>query len=332
MTVPYGKLIPDILKFPIKPIVTSRFRFLTDIIETTEGIEERRPNFFEHQNNLTIETLTYPDCRKSDLDAFKTFYATKAKGNLNAFRFKNPVDYKATRSPVQHGEHSSSHCLVFPDTFVNGEWRRRLLKKYTYGNVSGYKTLLYPDISTVKIYLNGSLTTNWTFHNGGYFILPGTGQNAVIEAECEFYRRYKFAKENINIQRPDVSRYILSPFTLIEDIQTNATPMLDSDFRHNSAPFQLGFLPSYTEILRFEAFEKVSKNGRITTEQRFLESKDTLDIDGTILRSQEKDNLLCMFIALKGRLLTMPDGNNLAIVRFNTDELEISLEVDGDEC
>jgi hypothetical protein len=328
----YGDLILDILTFPIKPIVSSKFRFMTDIIEAGGGGEYRRPAFVEHQNTLTIESLTYPECRKSDLAAFRSFYTTKAKGNLNSFRFKNPLDFKATRAIKQHGTNTSSQCIVVPGVLTGGDWRRRIIKKYNFGNVSGYKTILYPDITTLKVFVDNVQRTDFFFTDAGILVIPGTAELANVEAECEFYRRYRFAPENITIQRPDTSRYVLSPLTMIEDVRINHAPIKASDFKYIDKPFGLGFLPSYTETLRFEAYEKTVKTGRVLAEERFTASKSLFEIDGTVLHSKEKDNLLCMFLAAKGSLLPFAYGTDGIPVRFDTDELEISLEVDGVEC
>ena len=330
----YGTVLSDLITFPKQYKITSEFKFLTDIIETGNGAEDRKPNWLEHLTSLSFESLVFENCYKKQLETFKTFFIESAQGCLNAFRFQNPVDYKVTRLLAQHGVTTSSQgVVVYGGDNDAGDAIWWLLKKYTFNGVSSYKTIRYPIESTLLVWQDNLPITNHTMHPDGYLTIPNTTALNIIEFEGEYDRLYRFAEDNLNIQRPNAAYFSINGLRLDEVTNTAYSIISPADFVEDGVvgTLDLGFNPTYTDTISMENFRKLTKNNRELVERRFTENKQYRVLDGTILKCTEKDNLICMFLACKGRLLKLQDADENEI-RFDTDSIKITKILDGDIC
>lgn len=322
----YGRYIDQEFKLHLAPKTTSRFFFNNYLIETASGAEQRIPARLEYLAEITFDTITHArNCDEDTLDEFREFYIETAQGRLNSFKYKNPLDYYASREILSHGEFSKSYSLTIPldETYETYQ----VLKVYQYGEVRGYKTLAHLDSDNLSVYVNDALTVQYTINRGTIIFNPPLTETDVVEVDTEFLLQVRFSENRVKQVVSSVSKVDITGLGLTEIADTSLGEWVTRDFEEATDSFDFGFKPTYTDDIILEDFLDIFASGRETRQQRYNERKDEINIDGNKLVQEEKDNLLCLFIAMKGRLLDFPYERNT--VRFNSDELLLNTILQG---
>jgi len=275
----------------------------------------------EYLSEVSFGNIDFETCK--DTEAFETFvnfFENQARGRLNSFLYKNPLDFKGTAILANHGLETSSRIYGEPIDLQNYQ----LLKEYRFGGIKGYKTLHFIDSSTLTVYVDGEQTNNFILLPGGIIQLTTTVFNEVaVTADCEFYLRYRFGEDKYTYQRTSVTKTTITSLTLSEITTTNRSPIDASNLRNTRTRFELGWDPSYTEESKVETYlDQLPNTRREVRQARFTSNKRLLSIDGNPIYPEEKDNLLCMFVALKGSLLEF--RYDLSVCRLETDSLILS--------
>jgi hypothetical protein len=316
----YSQFINNKMPLHIEPQVTANFVFETRVVETANGAEQRIPVRLEYLTQLSFADVSYKDCQQTtDLVAFKNFFANQAKGSLNTFLFKNPLDYKISSIPKVTG----ANTVVSTDVLATGlpEYRQ-LVKSYGFGGVFGYKSIFFIDFSKTQISTTSQgVVTNASMVNGLLYI-PGALITDQVFITGEFYNEYYFDKDVLNISRKSTNLTKISGIRLIEKPKPSQASFVIGDFTTISTPFAMGFIPTQDEEFRVGSFRDSLDNLRTTATARMVTAKSDITLDANNLFCDEKDNLLAMFVACKGRLLEFPFQGETH--RFNTDTLSLT--------
>ncbi|MGL5076334.1 MAG: DUF2460 domain-containing protein [Waterburya sp.] len=319
----YSAFISAKMPLHVEPQVTANFMFNTKILETANGAEQRIPTNLEYLTELSFSDLKYKDCQQTtDLEDFKTFFATQAKGSLNTFLFKNPLDYTISNNSKQTGADTVIKTLILG---TGTPEYRILIKSYKFGSVTGYKSIFFVDFdNTVVGTTSQGVVTNASMVNGLLYI-PGALLADEVFITGEFYNEYYFDSDILKISRKSSNVTTISGIRLIEKPKPSQGVYTQADFNPVAATFNLGFQPTYDEDFSIGAYRESLENKRTLTTARMMENKSEITLDGDRLICDEKDNLLAMFVACKGRLLDF--DYQASRHRFNTDSLSLTNQV-----
>ena len=294
----YGSQTTEVLKFPFQPQTTSKFLFSNKIVETSNRLEQRIPMRLEYLCEITFAALTFENCR-DDVDAFVNFFTNIARGTNNGFLYQNPLDYKATRlfSEASTGIGTQGHARKIS----NGIYQ--LQKRYTYGNVDGFKTVYF--VENVSVWVNDVLqaeNVDYSLLNGQltFTVIPEDTDN--IEVEFNFYITVRFQNDRITKRISSVTATNFEGVILQELPYTSVTQGVAKDF----APigeYSPDFIPESNEEIIIESFITELENERQVREVRYSEPVSDLTISGNPITMQEKELTLIAFICAKGRLL-----------------------------
>jgi hypothetical protein len=307
----------------VDPQVTATFRFKTHLIEAANGAEVARASRTEYLSELALTDLKFRECQTSAAYAeFRDFFVNKAKGRLNTFRFKNPLDYKLPANTQAVGQYTSISTKIIAGS---APATRLVLKQYDFGTVRGFKSIRYLDLNKSVVLKNNINVTAACSISSGELLIPGAIATDAISVSGEFYLPYRFADDKYNVEQLSNNLISVKNIRLIEDPQTSVAPWLPSDFVTVGAnnPFTLGFEPTYAGEVRVESYQDSLDNNETVTVARLTEAKSDINYLGNVLKCEEKDSLLAIFNACKGRLIRFY-LEDTALARFNTDELTLT--------
>ncbi|MGL5075793.1 MAG: hypothetical protein ACRDBG_08110, partial [Waterburya sp.] len=238
------------------------------------------------------------------------------------FLFKNPLDYKISSTPKQVGTNTTIKTLVLG---TGAPEYRILIKSYKFGSVTGYKSLFFVDFNnTVVETTSQGVVPNSSMVNGLLYI-PGALLTDQVFITGEFYNEYYFDSDVLKISRKSSNVTTISGVRLIEKPKPSQRIYTQADFDPVAAPFNLGFQPTYDEDFSVGTYRESLENKRTLATGRMSENKSEITLDGDQLICDEKDNLLAMFVACKGRLLDFDYQSSRH--RFNTDSLSLTNQV-----
>lgn len=317
----YGQTISDFMPLTLDPQVTATFRFKTHLIEAANGAEVARASRTEYLSELAFSDLKFRDCQTTAAYAeFRDFFTTKAKGRLNVFRFKNPLDYKLPLGIQTTGQMTSIRTVVIAGSTPDS---RKVLKQYNFDTVRGFKSIRFIDFTKSLILRNTIDVTNTCSMMNGELFIPGTLATDTIQVSGEFYLPYRFAEDKYNVEQLSINLISVKNIRLIEDPQTSIAPWAPGDFETVNSFFSLGFKPTYSGEVRVESFQDSLDNDETVTVARLTAPKSDINYLSNTLHCEEKDNLLAIFTACKGRLLRFY-LEDISLARFNTDELTLT--------
>lgn len=149
----------------------------TNIVETKNGAEIRKTiqQTIRHKYEISGNALQ----SREDYNMLKTLFML-ASGQLNTFKFKDPIDNVAILETIGTGDGNKK---IF-----------QLSKKYTLNNIEYTRIISKPVLNSVKIYINNTEINNVTIdYNTGkieFNDLPKI--NDTIYASFEFYANVRF--------------------------------------------------------------------------------------------------------------------------------------------
>lgn len=317
----YGQIIADFMPLTVDPQVTATFRFKTHLIESANGAEAARASRTEYLSELALSDLKFRDCQTSTAyNEFRDFFTTKAKGRLNVFRFKNPLDYKLPTGVQTTGQNTSIRTTVVAGSTPDS---RRVLKQYNFDAVRGFKSIRFIDFTKSIILRNTIDVTNTCSMVNGELLIPGTLATDTIQVSGEFHLPYRFTEDKYNVEQLSANLISVKNIRLIEDPQTSIAPWAQGDFETVNNIFALGFKPTYSGEVRVESFQDSLDNDETVTVARLIAPKSDITYLSNTLSCDEKDNLLATFTACKGRLIRFY-LEDTSLARLNTDELTLT--------
>lgn len=119
--------------------------WLTEIVELQGGGEQRNEVWSEPRQRYSVAFINRTQDQVDTLNAFMR----AAKGRLNGFRFRDPVDFRATVSNGRLGTAAVGTGLA---TY-------QLYKRYTSGSTNSDRAIKKPVSGGVTVYRNGSPVT-----------------------------------------------------------------------------------------------------------------------------------------------------------------------------
>ena len=317
----YGQIIADFMPLTVDPQVTATFKFKTHLIESANGAEVARASRTEYLSELALTDLKFRECQTASAYAeFRDFFVNKAKGRLNTFRFKNPLDYKLPANTQSVGQYTSVRTAVIAGSTPDS---RRVLKQYNFDTVRGFKSIRYLDLDKSVVLRNNIDVTAICSMVNGELLIPGATATDAINVSGEFYLPYRFADDKYSVEQLSNNLISVKNIRLIEDPQTSVAPWVQGDFETINNVFTLGFKPTYSGEVRVESFQDSLDNDETVTVARLTAPKSDVNYLGNTLHCDEKDNLLAIFTACKGRLIRFY-LEDTSLARFNTDELTLT--------
>jgi len=305
---------------PTEPMLNVSVEWVTQITENREGKENRIPKITEAQ--YTIEGSDFA-LRDDDYDVFVNAFLV-AEGKNNAFPFKCPLDYYCTTN----GETYDTGCFQRGLLVAIDELNYQIVKQYSVGGVSTYKTILLPVDGTIHIYEDDievfptvNLSTGVvTFTN------PPTG---TLKVECEFRLPMRFDVDDNQLNQikravnsiysaNDTSIYLAVNFRLLEDMNyERKSPLNNSNWQNN-----LGYTFDGNPLADVAYSERSLT--RIQSSDNKRELRDGLGIfrkkyaiANNNMNWNNAQKYYTLFMACKGRLLPFTFEGSL--VRLDSD-------------
>ena len=339
----------NILTIHVSPIVTSTFKFKNYIVETVRGVEQRMCRRLEYLSEISLGTLTYDiscaDGDRKSFDEFLDFYQKTARGSLNSFLYKNPLDFKGTYNLVAHKENTFSRILLIEQSRTATFTTYIPVKEYRFGILRGYKTLHYLDESTIEVWQEDTANPpNLMKLTPGQFAYDlSTGLVTIPNAtttpkyvSAEFYLQYRFRDDALQYSQQSSTVINIDNVGLVElPVKSHSRQLLSTiDFGGETElpTLDIGFTPTYSREVTLDAYiDRLETSGRELRQERYLENKDLINLDGNVLYTQEKDNLLCAFLACRGTFQEFTYGE-IAHARFDSDEFVLETRIEGEQC
>lgn len=198
--------------------------FDTRIIQLESGHEHRTARSGlrrRYEVNLNIFST-------DDLYQLYLFYVAVARGALNAFKFKDWLDYATTISGVTHNDEDITefdNALQFA-----GGRTYRLVKTYQSQGESFTRFLRKPRLGKVLFAVNGAPTVDYVLDSEEGLVTFGGALGAIATATfgCEFFTQVRFTKDTddafeIALLGPDTGE--LPSISLVEDLTEHGWSM-----------------------------------------------------------------------------------------------------------
>lgn len=133
---------------------------------------------------MFASNVGYGLSKREDIEAVYAFFHARL-GRARGFRFRNWLDYKVTTAAVAE---------VAGDTT-----QRQLIRPYADAVNPQYRVITRPVASTLKVYVNSILTTDYTLEDMGIVQFPSDpGPN--VAASFEFDIPVRFDADKLDIQ------------------------------------------------------------------------------------------------------------------------------------
>ncbi|MDZ7587696.1 MAG: DUF2460 domain-containing protein [Parasphingorhabdus sp.] len=181
----------DDVQFPIEiglgaTIATS---FSTEIVTTLSGSEKRNSNWADAR----LEFDAGPGLRsEADVRELITFFRAR-RGAAKAFRFRDPSDFSSnamveTPTPIDQ--------LLATGDGVKTQFQLRK----SYGDPIQSRTITLPNLTSVRVAVNGAETSDWTLGSEGVIsFLSPPPDGADIRAGFEFDVPVRFGEDRLEI-------------------------------------------------------------------------------------------------------------------------------------
>ena len=157
-------------------------RFLTDVITTTDGREQRNINWLKPRNYYEISPSI--NCQE-DLDTVIAFFRIH-KGKALAFRFKDWTDYRVTDQILNKQSLSNN--------------RYQLVKEYSNFNFTDVRIITKPVINTVCITIDDKpVQFDCDYASGIVTIKNEVFKNSIIKATFCFDTWVRFDTDELKL-------------------------------------------------------------------------------------------------------------------------------------
>ena len=310
---------------PTEPMLNVSVEWSTQITENREGKENRIPKITEPQ--YTIEGSDFA-LRDDDYDVFVNAFLA-AEGKNNAFPFKCPLDYYCTANTEVYGAGFQRGLLVAIDSL-----NYQIVKQYSVGGVSTYKTILLPVDGTVRVYLNDIEVFPTVNLSTGVvtFLESPTG---FLKVECEFRLPMRFDVDDNQLNQikravnsiyaaNDTSIYLAVNFRLVEDMNYIRKSSLNSFDWQNNLAYNFDGNPladvAYSErsLTRIQSSDnkRELRDGLGVFKKKYAISNNNMNWIDT-------QKYYTLFMACKGRLF--PFTFESSLVRLDSDVFNVSV-------
>lgn len=153
-------------------------RYATTIVEGTNGREFRNINWDKSRRLYTLEITVGTEAFIEVRDAF-----IAQQGPGYAFKFRDPSDYQLTLESIGIGDGSDA---IWP-----------IIKRYTTNYRTITRNILYPDATTLLVYVNGVSTGAYTLSSDGVITFTSPpAASATISVTCEFDTPVRFDEDD----------------------------------------------------------------------------------------------------------------------------------------
>jgi uncharacterized protein (TIGR02217 family) len=312
--------------YATEPLLSVSVEWSTQITENRGGKENRIPKITEPR--FTIEGSDFV-LRDDDYDLFKQFFID-SEGKAGTFPFKCPLDYYCSHEPESLD--ADSYCQGIVVGIEGGN--SRIVKKYTVGSVSSYKTIIKPVEGTVLIYDGETLiepTPTIDYETG---IITGDYDGMTVS--CQFRLPMRFDVDDLQLTQikraiddarvaNDTSIYIPVNFRLVEDMNYDrSSPLLAEDWKTtNDYVFDGSPLADVTYADRKLTRISLADNKREVKDGLNVNRRKYLIADNAMpyLSAVRYYNL---FMASKGRLVPFEFEDTL--VRLDSDTFNAQME------
>lgn len=170
--------------------------FNTNIAVSDSGAEERVARWNSAKCQFDVR---YGIKSRDQMSSVLTFYRAM-QGAANSFRWKDWLDYN-TSVPGHHEPSPTDNTTAFDAVVGTGDaatTRFQLVKQYTEGSITRTRTINKPVSGTVKIALNGTITSAYSldYTTGIVTFTSAPASGASITWGGEFNVEVRFGKEN----------------------------------------------------------------------------------------------------------------------------------------
>lgn len=155
--------------------------YRTTVITMTGGRERRNQ---EWEVPLSSFNIGYGIRSRSEMEEVYTFFIARG-GRARGFRFKNWLDFTAVETPV--------------GTISGQPLQRQLIRVYEDTVNPQLRIVAYPVPSTVKVYVNQILTTDYLLLAGGVIEFP-TDPGLDVVASFEYDIPVRFDTDQLNVR------------------------------------------------------------------------------------------------------------------------------------
>lgn len=309
--------------YAMEPMLNVSVEWVTQISENRAGKENRTPKITEPQYSIEGSDFVLRD---EDFAVFTQAFIN-AEGKNNAFPFKCPLDYYVTANGELYNDVFQQGLLVAIDSL-----NYQIVKQYSAGGVSTYKTILLPVDGTIHIYEDGievfpavNLSTGVvTFAN------PPTG---ALKVECEFRLPMRFDVDDNQLNQikravnsvyaaNDTSIYLAVNFRLIEDMNYERKALLETwninlNLNFDGHPLS-DIAYSDRSLTRIQSSDnkRETRDGLNVFRKKYSIANNNMDWNAV-------QRYFTLFMACKGRLLPFTFEGSL--VRLDSDVFSCSM-------
>lgn len=156
--------------------------FRTTVIRLINGAEQRNQ---EWELPLDQYNIAYGIQKREDMEAVYEFFHAR-NGRARGFRFRNWLDYSVTGSPVG---------------LIPGEpTKRQLIRVYDDTANAEHRIITRPVLSTLKVYRDMVLTTNYSIEPLGVLAFPDDpGANVLASFEFDIPVRFDIDRLSVRL-------------------------------------------------------------------------------------------------------------------------------------
>lgn len=154
--------------------------FKTTVITMASGKEQRNQHW---QVTRSTFNIGYGIQKRADLETVYAFFHAR-RGMARGFRFRNWLDYTVTAGPV--------------GTIASQPLQRQLVRQYADAANPYIRLITHPVVSTLKVYVNAVLTTNYTLSERGVLIFP-SDPGANVLASFEYDTPVRFDIDDLSV-------------------------------------------------------------------------------------------------------------------------------------
>jgi uncharacterized protein (TIGR02217 family) len=173
--------------------------FLTDIVTSSSGFEQRNINWVQARNRYNLAPAIK---NKEQLEALISFFRL-SYGKAVGFRFKDWTDYQIKKQVIAMADGKTSNFQA--------------IKKYSYGGYQVTKKILKLVDKTVKIYCDGILVNpEVDLNSGGIKFDSSPAKNTIISIEAEFDVPVRFNTDHLSNSIEQYDVYSHQEISLIE--------------------------------------------------------------------------------------------------------------------
>lgn len=325
----------SIPEFPIIPDkeYQTEIQFSNLLLENNQGAEQR---IVQWASPIRIFNLSRNIFTLNSLTILLNFHKS-VKGSKEDFLLRDFSDYQATKNIKELGNGASTQGVLYPD--ANGLRNSFLLtKKYSCGGNIHYRPILYPDSSTLKIYVNGveQLPTNYSVDTGlVVFNNPPIAGSITWEGDFKVLCHFEDDKLDYQpiVRQPSGNSTIVDgvfsvPQFILRESRIDLTTILPVDIFNDSLNhvFLLNLTKRATISPKFETNIITLTSGERKRFSRRNNSIDTKSLQQRKTLTQiDIEYLICLWLCSKGSGATFnyPDlVDNISIIsRFNSESL-----------